>query len=161
RGGRDMARRVMVITIVVLISLTRVAYADVILGAFDFNSALFGNTLLESDGGTHSSTNWLNTVNANPGNPAYLTGPNFETGIANIGFLGPVAYTIGYNTPIVNNAGNDLGVVVARYSSDPFNIEFSSDGGATFSPVFLIPDVTAVATGVGKDYFYGGGGPYP
>ncbi len=50
------------------------------LGPFNFDSALFGNTLVESDGGTFSSQNWLNVTNADPGNPAYLTGANFDTG---------------------------------------------------------------------------------
>ena len=64
--------------------------ATIPLGAFNFDSSLFGNTLLESDGGTFRNSNWLNIVNANPGNPGALTGANFDTGIANIG-LGGIA----------------------------------------------------------------------
>ena len=55
------------------------------LGSFNFNDSQFGNTLGESDGGTFSDNNWLNVVNANPGNPGALTGANVNTGIANIG----------------------------------------------------------------------------
>ena len=56
-----------------------VAYGQTSLGAFTFNDNQFGNTLTESDGGTFSSTNWLNVVNVDPGNPSYLTGANFDT----------------------------------------------------------------------------------
>ena len=135
--------------------------ADVPLGSFDFNSSQFGNSLLESDGGTFSSQNWLNVVNADPGNPAYLTGANFDTGIANIGLSSPVTYTIGYNTPIVNGPGDDLGVVVARFSTDSFlmGVAISPDG-TTFTPDVGIAADTAVDTGVTRTYFYNGGGPY-
>lgn len=137
------------------------ARADVPLGPFDFNSAQFGNTLAQSDGGTYANQNWLNTVNANPGSPAFLTGPNFNTGIANIGLTPPnPIYTIGYNTPIVNGAGNDLGVVVARFSSDPVTIAFSTNGGATFTPDAVLPAASAVPTGVSRSYFYNFSGPF-
>jgi hypothetical protein len=140
------------------------AQADIILGSFDFNSSQFGNTLLESDGGTWSTGNWLNISNANPGNPGYLTGPNFDTGIGNIGSknaeLGSaVSYTIGYNTPIVNNAGADFGVVVARFSADDFYLALSADG-TTFTDYHLILAADAVPTLVGKSYYFGGTGPF-
>jgi hypothetical protein len=134
------------------------AGAQTTLGTFTFNNAQFGNTLLESDGGTFSANNWLNVVNADPGNPGYLTGANFNTGVANIGGSNPV-YTIGYATPIVNGAADDLGVVVARFSADPVTIAFSTDG-ITFTPNFVLPAASAVATGVNMTYFYGGNGPY-
>jgi hypothetical protein len=121
-----------VLALALLLSLGT-AYADVALGPVDFNSAQFGNTLLESDGSSHSAHFWLNVVNMDPGNPAYLTGANFNTGIANIGLVGFVSYTIGYSTSIVNKVGVDLGVVVARYSNDFVTIAFSRDGGATFT----------------------------
>jgi hypothetical protein len=126
------------------------AQADIILGSFDFNSSQFGNRLAESDVGFWSSFNWLNTSNSDPGNPGYLTGPNFDTGIGNIGFLGsPAVYTIGYDTPIVNNAGADFGVVVARFSTDDFNLALSADG-TTFTDYHLIPAASAVDTGLVK-----------
>jgi hypothetical protein len=138
-----------------------VANADIILGAFDFNSNQFGNTLVESDGGTFSSINWLNTLNANPGNPGYLTGANFNTGVANIGTGGTPLYTISYNTPIVNQSGNDLGIVTARFSSnDTATLEVSSNGGATFSSPLNFGPGLALSTGVGYTYYYGGGGPF-
>jgi hypothetical protein len=85
----------------------------VTLGTFTFNDQQFGDTLTQSDGGTFLASNWLNIVNANPGSPGALTGANFNTGIANIGNTGgTVDYAIGYNTPIVNGAGNDFGLVV-------------------------------------------------
>jgi hypothetical protein len=137
------------------------AHADVTLGTFNFNSSQFGNTLTESDGGTHSAIHWLNTTNADPGNPAYLTGANFETGIANIGTLvsTAVSYTIGYATPIVNNSGADFGVVVARYSTDNFYLALSDDG-TIFTADHLILSSSATGTGVGKTYYYGGSGPF-
>src|SRR5437762_12882610 len=89
--------------------LVSTAFSQTTLGSFTFNDAQFGKTLIEGDGGAHSATNWLNTTNADPGNPAYLTGANFETGIANIGLNGrELSYTIGYNTPIVNGTGTDM-----------------------------------------------------
>jgi hypothetical protein len=101
-------------------------HADVFLGPFNFNAAQFGNSLWEQDGGAHSASNWLNTVNADPGNPGYLTGANFETGIANIGlFGGPRSYNIGYDNPLVNVAGPDFGVVVARFSTNNFLLALS------------------------------------
>ncbi len=128
--------------------------ATVTLGTFNFDSTKFGDTLIESDGGTFRNSNWLNLANANPGNPGALTGANFDTGIANIGFSGAVSYTIGYGSGIVNGAGADLGVVVARYSTDDFSMSF--DGGSSFN----IGAGSAVNTGVFRNYFYGGGGPY-
>lgn len=130
------------------------------LGAYEFDDTEFGDTLLESDGGAFSATNWLNTGNANPGNPGYLTGASFETGIANIGLGGRPTYTIGYTGGVDNDAGFDLGIVTARYStSDSITLELSLDGINFFAPINLGPG-QAVATGVSKSYFYGGGGPF-
>lgn len=132
------------------------------LGGFTFNDTQFGDTLGESDGGTFRSTNWLNVVNVDPGNPGALTGANFNTGIANIG-LGGLAptYTIGYGSPILNGTGADLGIVSARYStSDTFDLAVSTDG-ITFTPFVAYGPGLAVSTGVGMTYYYGGGGPFP
>src|SRR5262245_52470990 len=120
------------------------------LGPFTFNDLQFGDSLAESDGGTWRNFNWLNIVNENPGNPGALTGANFDTGIANIG--GPV-YTIGYNTVIANNPGPDLGIVSARFSSDTFTLEVSTDGINFTDPINFGPEL-AVDTGVGRSYFY-------
>lgn len=145
------------LTIAALLSLSSAACADVTLGSYNFNSAQFGNTLLESDGGTFSSRNWLNTSNADPGNPAYLTGANFNTGIANIGLGASPLYTIGYGSPIVNGPGADLGIVTARFStSDTVRMNVSTDGGATFEGFLSFPAGSAVNSGVGCSYFYGG-----
>lgn len=133
--------------------------AQVTLGDFEFDQHLFGDTLSESDGGSFSSSNWLNVVSQNPGNPGFLTGANFNTGIANIGMTTSPIYTIGYNSPIVNRPGNDLGIVVARYTED--NIRFSvSEDGSSFSPTLTYGPEAAADTGVHFDYFYGGGGPF-
>jgi hypothetical protein len=95
-----------------LVAMTAQA-STIMLGTFSFNSRQFGNTLTQSDGGTFLNNNWLNVVDSNPGSPGALTGPNFDTGIANIGIDGTtIDYTIGYNTPIVNGAGADFGLVV-------------------------------------------------
>ncbi len=131
------------------------------LGSFTFNDSQFGNSLVESDGGTFRSNNWLNVANANPGNPGALTGPNFNTGIANIGLGGvTVDYTIGYNTPIVNSAGTDF-ALVGGYSflNDTFHIAVSTDG-ITFTPFQDFLGSTGVNSGVNVAYFYSGGGPY-
>lgn len=135
--------------------------APVTLGAFTFESTQFGDTLTQSDGGTHAASNWLNVANANPGSPGFLTGANFNTGIANIGFSGnsPV-YTIGYNTPISNAAGADFGVVVARFSANQFRISVSTDG-ITFVGAQTVFPGSAVDSLVDQSYFYGGGGPFP
>jgi len=135
------------------------AGADVLLGTFDFNSAQFGNTLVESDGGTFSGGNWLNVVNADPGNPGYLTGANFNTGIANIGLSSTPLYDIGYGTAIVNGTGVDLGIVSARFSvSDTARMAVSTDGGATFSGFVSFGPGAAIATGEACSYFYNGSG---
>src|SRR5262245_34517342 len=55
-------------------------------------------------------------LNGNPGSPGFLTGANFNTGIANI--PGAPVYTIGYNTSITNGPGADFGVVTARFSTN-------------------------------------------
>jgi hypothetical protein len=136
------------------------ARADIILGPFDFSSTLFGNTLLQSDGGTFAANNWLNVVNADPGSPAYLTGPNFDTGIANIGIGAMPIYTIGYNNPIFNVLGNDLGIVTARFSTnDSITVAVSTDG-VTFTADQVFGPALAVATGEPRTYFYDGNGPF-
>jgi PEP-CTERM motif len=127
------------------------------LGPFSFSDNRFGNTLLESDGGTFRSQNWLNLLNVDPSNPGALTGANFNTGIANIGISGPSPlYTIGYNTPIPNVPGNDLGIV-AGFSvfGDTFSVSASTDG-VTFGRAVGFSGSAAVSTGVSADYFYGG-----
>ena len=136
------------------------ARADILLGPFNFASTLFGNTVTESAPGTYAASNWLNVVNTDPGNPGYLTGANFDTGVANIGLEGPVSYTIGYATPIVNGAGDDLGVVVARFSTDSLTIAFSTDGGVTFGPNTVIDSGSAIDSLVEQSYFYAGSGPF-
>jgi hypothetical protein len=131
------------------------------LGGFTFNDLQFGNSLGESDGGAYRNLNWLNIVNANPGNPGALTGANFDTGIANIGQTEPAPdYTITYGTPIANATGVDLGIVTARFSkNDTFDLAVSTDGVNFTAPIGFGPAL-AVATGVGRTYFYGGGGPF-
>jgi hypothetical protein len=130
------------------------------LGTFNFNDSQFGNTLLESDGGTFRNANWLNVVNANPGNPGALTGANVDTGIANIGLGSMPLYTIGYTTFIANGAGNDLGIISARFSTnDTFNLAVSTDGVAFTAAMNFGPGL-AVATGVNRTYFYAGTGPF-
>jgi hypothetical protein len=132
------------------------------LGSFQFNDSQFGNTLGESDGGAFRSSNWLNVVNADPGNPGALTGANVNTGIANIGFDGnPPTYTIGYNTAIGNGAGDDLGIISARYSTnDTWQLAVSTDG-ITFSSFMSFGPELGIDTGVMETYYYGGGGPFP
>src|SRR5262249_11208247 len=112
---------------------------------------------IESDGGTLRNSSWLNIVDANPGNPAALTGANFDTGIANI--APSVFYTIAYGAPIVNAVGPDLAIIAARFSSNDFVLSVSS-GGVTFSAPQTFPAVSAIDTGVAKDYFFAGGGPF-
>jgi hypothetical protein len=142
-----------VLLAIALCQCTTAANADVVLGGFDFDSEQFGDTLVESDGGLFSSDSWLNTAPSDPGNPGYLTGPNFETGIANIGFKGPVTYTIGYNTAIINGVGPDLGVVVARFTADPVTMAVSTDGNL-FTPDLIFAADTAVSTDVFQWYFF-------
>lgn len=137
---------------------TSAANASINLGTYSFDANEFGNTLLESDGGSFSAGNWLNIANVNPGNPGYLTGANFDTGIANLN-AGSATYTIGYSQAITNGAGDDMGIVAARYSADTFDVSVSLDG-VNFSPTISFGPGTGVATGVFKNYFYGGGGPY-
>jgi hypothetical protein len=156
-----MKRKVLIAAALGAAVLAGPARADVILGGFDFNSLQFGNTLAQSDGGTFAAGNWLNIVNADPGSPGYLTGANFNTGIANIGLSGTVLYSIGYNTAIVNGAGDDLGIVTARFSaSDTVRMNVSTDGGTTFEGFQSFAPGDAVATGVACSYFYGGAGPF-
>jgi len=124
------------------------------LGSFSFDSSQFGNSLGQSDGGSFAATNWLNVINTNPGSPAYLTGANFDTGISNIGLSASPVYTIGYNTPITNGPGADLGVVTARFSSSD-TIDLTINGNSvSYGPAL------ATSTSVFKSYFYGGTGPY-
>lgn len=89
-----------------------------------------------------------------------LTGANFNTGIANIGLSANPTCTIGYNSAIINGAGADLGIVVARFSSDTIRMDVSSNGGTSDFGAQSYGPGGAVDTGVGKSYFYGGGGPF-
>jgi hypothetical protein len=127
------------------------------LGEFNFNDAQFGDTLTESDNGVFRQNNWLNVKNVDPGNPGALTGANVNTGIGNIGLDGPIIFTIGYNTPIVNGAGSDLGIISARFSADQFGLAVSTDG-VNFTPFVNFGPKLAISTNVEKDYFYGNAG---
>lgn len=135
------------------------ASAQTTLGSVTFVDSLFGDTLVESDGGTHSGSNYLNTTNANPGNPGYLTGVGFETGVANIGLGGNPTYTIGYNSGIANGAGDDFGIVVARYSTDNVRFRLSTDG-VNFGAWQFADAGVFVDSGETRNYFYNGGGPF-
>jgi hypothetical protein len=135
------------------IALQATAASALPLGTFDFDPNLFGDTLIESDGGSVSSIAWLNVVNADPGNPAYLTGANFDTGIANI--PNTVTYTIGYNTSILNGAGDDFGVVIADFSPVDFGVAVSTDG-STFSATQTVTVASGAATGENRTYFFNG-----
>jgi hypothetical protein len=144
--------------------------ATIPLGPFNFDSNLFGNALVESDGGALSAGGWLNTTNVDPGNPGYLTGANFDTGIANLNGdstfypfpLPPQAFTIFYSNPISNGVGNDFAIVDANFSMqffEGYDIAVSTDGVA-FSPSQWVPDSSGISTGVTKTYFcFCGGGP--
>jgi hypothetical protein len=144
------------------LAIAGVAQAGTItLGTFNFNDQQFGNTLIESDGGTFRVGNYLNVIAADPGNPGALTGANFNTGIANVGINANanIDYTIGYSTPIVNLAGNDLGLVVAFSApGDTFHVAVSVDG-TTFTAFQDFAGSGATNTGVSMSYFYGGSGP--
>ena len=143
-----------------LLATVATAHSQLTLDTFVFDNNLFGDTLIESDGGTFSFSNWLNVSNVSPGNPGFLTGASFDTGIANIGMSGnAVVYTIGYNTPIVNNVGADLGIVVARYTEDDITFAVSEDG-SSFTNNHMFTAQEAIDTGVHYQYFYGGGGPF-
>lgn len=135
------------------VGIAALSAADIHLGSFTFNENQFGDTLIEPDNGEFSASGWLNVVDVDPGNPGYLTGANFDTGIANIGMDTPLAYRIGYNTPIVNEAGLDLGIVVARYSADDILIRVTRDG-VNWGPFMHLGWEDAVDTGVHKDYYY-------
>lgn len=136
------------------------AGAQVTLDNFVFDNALFGDSLIESDGGAFSFSNWLNVVQAHPGNPGLLTGANFDTGVGNIGMSGSnPTYTIGYNAPIVNRVGDDLGIVVARYTEDEIVLAVSADGVNFTANKHYAPQ-EAFDTGVHRLYYYGGGGPF-
>jgi hypothetical protein len=50
-------------------------------------------------------------------------------------------------------------VVIARYSTNNFNLALSDDG-TNFTADQLILASSAVATGVNKTYYYGGSGPF-
>lgn len=126
------------------------------LGSFNFDAAKMGDYLIESDGGSHRAANWLNLANVDPGNPGALTGANFDTGVANMS--GSITYTIGYNSAIVDQVGDDLGIVVARYSFD--DVRFRLNDGSAWTSWFALGSGTAVSTGVMKNYWYAGGGPY-
>ncbi len=155
-----MLKRFIPVLVLAMLALAGRAQASTItLGTFNFDSNLFGNTLTESDGGTFRNQNWLNVVNANPGNPGALTGANFDTGIANIGSGGSPIYTIGYNTPILNGAGNDLAIVEDTFSADTYRVAVSTDG-TNFSGFLSFADSLGTNTGVGRSYFYSGGGPF-
>jgi hypothetical protein len=136
---------------------TSAAAVPIALGIFLFDSTLFGDSVSASDGGAHVSRLWLNVANAPPGGPTHLTAPNFDTGVANIGLLGSgsLLLTVGYGTGIVNRSGADLGVVVARFSSDAFRMAASTDGGGTFGSFVTIAPATATATGATRSYFSG------
>lgn len=134
------------ISLAAMLTSGTAAAASLGLGAFQFDTARFGDTLAESDGGTFRTANWLNTVNADPGTPGALTGANFNTGIANIN---SVIYTIGYSTGIVNGAGADFGVVTARFSSDTIDLTVNGTTLA-YGPAL------GIGTGVFRDFFYGG-----
>jgi hypothetical protein len=130
------------------------------LGPFNFNSNQFGNTLIESDGGTYRMTNWLNIVSVDPGNPGALTGPNFNTGIANIGFYSSITldYTIGYNTPIVNGPGNDMGLVTGySYLGDTYHVAVSTDG-IHFTSFVDFKGSSGTDTLVNRGYYYSSNG---
>lgn len=139
----------------------------VTLGAYSFDDRLFGDSLVEHDGGAHSAANWLNVDKVNPGNPGYLTGANFDTGVANMGIGSlsspwkpsiQVSYDIFYDTAIANGAGADLAVVVFRGSTDPkywdnFYLSVSTDG-TSFGAAQWFGKYGAVSTGVQKTYWY-------
>lgn len=144
------------LTLTLTIAASAIASAQATLGSYVFNNAQFGNSFTDTDGGSLANGNWLNTANANPGNPGMLTGAHFDTGIANIGLFGPApTYTIGYSIAIVNGAGADLGVVVARFSADSFDFSVSQDG-TNFGAASTVLASSALTTGETRRYFYGG-----
>jgi hypothetical protein len=145
-----------------LIALPVARAASVTLGSFTFNSSEFGNTVTASDGGTFETTNWLNVVDSDPGLTGALTGANFNTGVANIGFSGStIVFTIDYSTPIVNGPGADLAIVTGySWMGDTYNIAVSTNG-VTFTPYQSFPGATdGIDTGVNQSYYYGGDGPF-
>ena len=157
----SMKRLILPLVAYAFLHVAAVSGLALTLGSFNFNDSQFGNTLGESDGGTFRSSNWLNVVNVDPGNPGALTGANVNTGIANIGLGGQMpVYTIGYNTAIGNGSGNDLGIITGRFSTnDTFDLAVSTDG-INFTSSLAFGPALAIGTGVMESYFYAGGGPF-
>ncbi|MGD9616845.1 MAG: PEP-CTERM sorting domain-containing protein [Alphaproteobacteria bacterium] len=123
------------------------------LGGFTFNDAQFGDSIAaDAFEFTHAANNWLNVVNADPGSPAYLTGANFDTGIANLTIL--TNYTIGYSTLIENGPGADIGVVTAGLSTNGSIVLNANGDTVVYDPGL------AVSTGILVSYFLGGAGPF-
>lgn len=149
-----------VVWLIAVVFAGALSAGPITLGSFTFESTQFGSSLIESDGGTLRSQSWLNTANSDPGNPGALTGANFDSGIANIGLSSQPIYTILYASPILNGAGNDLGIVSARFSiEDAFTVAVSTDGTTFGSDVVFGPEL-AQATGENRTYFFAGGGAF-
>ena len=59
-----------------------------------------------------------------------------------------------YNSSIINGPGADLGVVVARFSTDNFTLAVSTDGGGLFATSQMINGNTGEDSGTTRTYFF-------
>jgi PEP-CTERM motif len=151
------------------------------LGSFDFDPAHFGDTVILTPGNSTllaPDRNWLNVVNANPGVTGALTGPSFDTGMLSAGFAegNPEFFsvrTIGYSTPIMNQPGLDVGIILGGLGAEAPSrvaVSVSADGASFFEGAgtpagawgssALAGDAFVIApapvdTGVTRTYFHG------
>lgn len=142
-----------------VLSTAASAQAQTTLGTFMFDNTKFGTSASLSNPGFFTN-NWLNVANANPGIVAGLTGVNFDTGVANLGVGGAVITArIDYAGGIQNGAGDDFGVVVARYSTDAFRARVSLDG-VSFGSWVDVSSASGIDSNEDRTYFYNGNGPF-
>lgn len=140
------------------LALTGTAHAAQILGPWSIESAPIQASLVSGGG---SLFNWLNVVNAPlTVNQALTQFPLADTGYAdaNSGTIIDLTYAPGQ---AVNNPGDDLVLLDARYSFNSYTLYSSSDG---FTTPLVVSANDLSWTGETRDYYVGslpGAGSFP
>lgn len=139
--------------LVILAAIPASSVLAEIVGPYNIVQAPVSAQLISGGG---PSWAWCNVVNsAIDLNTAFSGSPIIDDGYCN-GTTGTTVQ-VEFGSPIVNGAGNEFVMFDGRFSPNDYRVATNWDN---FGATLLLPANAFTDTGVDRDYYYGGTGPF-